>query len=165
MALIQLTQGFQTELDDEDLARVLDFNPKWFVLKSRQTFYACAKNTFLGAQDKPRSYLMSMHRLVMKCTNSFLEVDHKDLDGLHNKKDNLRIVTSALNKRNKRNYSNNTSGCPGVYPNYGRGRANWTAQITINKKQIFLGHFINLDDAINARKKAEQELGFHELDI
>lgn len=50
--------------------------------------------------------------------------------------------------------SNNTSGCPGVSFHHGK----WIAKITYKKISYRLGCFANKEDAIAARKKAEEDL-------
>lgn len=50
--------------------------------------------------------------------------------------------------------SNNTSGCPGVY----KKRNKWSARITHNKVTYTLGDYEGLEQAISARKEAEQFL-------
>lgn len=52
--------------------------------------------------------------------------------------------------------SNNTSGVNGVYWNRKSGK--WIAQIGFKKKTYYLGSFMNKDDAIRARKRAEERL-------
>ena len=54
---------------------------------------------------------------------------------------------------NKDVQRNSTSGYKGISLQNGR----WTARIYYNKKQIFLGYFDNINDAINARKEAEEK--------
>lgn len=49
--------------------------------------------------------------------------------------------------------SNNTSGYKGVYMN----RNKWVASITFQKKYHYLGRFDNKEDAIKARKEAEEK--------
>lgn len=49
---------------------------------------------------------------------------------------------------------NNKSGHKGVY--WDNKKNKWCAQITTQKKKIHLGRFDNIDDAINAREKAEK---------
>jgi hypothetical protein len=49
--------------------------------------------------------------------------------------------------------SNNTSGITGVYWN----KEKWNAIIIKNRKRIYLGSFINKDDAIKARLEAEKK--------
>lgn len=49
--------------------------------------------------------------------------------------------------------SDNTSGVTGVY--WCKSRNKWNAEIRINSKKINLGYFINKEDAIKARKRAE----------
>ena len=55
-------------------------------------------------------------------------------------------VTRSPNK-------NNTSGVPGV--SFEAKINKWRAQITVNKIKVFLGYFINKEDAIRARQEAE----------
>jgi len=89
-----------------------------------------------------------------------LFMDHIDGNGLNNAWDNLRDVTCKENGRNQKIASDNTSGFTGVYFDKRYGR--WTASIMGNKKPIFLGSFEYKQDAINARKKANIEHGYHE---
>ena len=55
-----------------------------------------------------------------------------------------------------RKYSNNTSGTTGVY--WIKHLEKWQAMIGINKKHVNLGFYVNIEDAIKARKDAEEEL-------
>lgn len=49
----------------------------------------------------------------------------------------------------------NTSGYPGVW--YHKKRGLWEAYISIHRKRIFLGRYAKKEDAIKARKRAEEE--------
>ena len=53
---------------------------------------------------------------------------------------------------NRRKGSNNTTGVVGVY----RDRGSWRAMITRMKKTHYIGNFSSIEDAIAARKEAEQ---------
>jgi hypothetical protein len=86
-------------------------------------------------------------------------IDHEDGNGLNNRWENLRDVTRLENMRNRRKYKNNTSGVVGVVWNKARGK--WQVQIKVKGTLIFLGYFVNKDDAIKARKKADIKYGFH----
>lgn len=56
---------------------------------------------------------------------------------------------------NQKNTANNTSGYRGVYQ---RENSRWRAAIGFQGKVYNLGTFVNLEDAVAARKKAEEEL-------
>ncbi len=62
---------------------------------------------------------------------------------------NVRNLTSKLAK-------NNTSGVKGVH--WDKVRNKWVAQIEFKKKHYFLGRFSKKEDAIKARKKAEETM-------
>ena len=72
---------------------------------------------------------------------------------------NLRSVTSQENAQNSALKSTNTSGVVGVH--WDRPRKKWTARIVVNGKHKRLGRFYNITDAIEARKRAELQHGFH----
>jgi hypothetical protein len=54
---------------------------------------------------------------------------------------------------------NNSSGYTGVY--WYRATEKWGATIKFNHKSLHLGFFIDISDAISARKAAEIQYGFH----
>ena len=66
------------------------------------------------------------------------ELDHRDLDKANNRHDNLRPATRKQNASNCKVRSHSKSGMKGVYvmPN---GKS--IAQITVNRKSIYLGTF------------------------
>lgn len=86
------------------------------------------------------------------------ELDHIDLDKSNNRWHNLRLATRSQNNTNKERYRNNTSGYKGISW-YEKGKC-WRAKIQKDRKQIHLGSFSRIEDAILAYKKAAKE--FHE---
>lgn len=80
------------------------------------------------------------------------KVDHKDGDGLNNKFNNLRLASDTQNAQNTKKRSDNTSGFKGVSWHNKLGQ--WRAVIVVNKKQIHLGTFWDIQDAVAAYKKA-----------
>lgn len=96
-----------------------------------------------------------MHRLVMKCNDETLVVDHINHNIKDNRKNNLRIVTPQQNAMNRVIYSNNTSGVTGV--SWNERDQLWVSYITYKYKTIRLGCYVNFNDAVKARKKAEEK--------
>jgi len=86
------------------------------------------------------------------------QIDHIDGCRDNNALNNLRVVTNSINQRNRRMGETNTSGTTGVYWN--AENKNWRARIVIDRVPICLGSFDRKEDAIVARKAAEQEHGF-----
>lgn len=104
--------------------------------------------------------LTSMHHLILKKYNpnltfdSHIQTDHINRNRFDNRKQNLRVVTVNDNLKNRGMFKNNTSGCKGVSMVNGL----WRASIGCNNENYVLGNFTNFDDAVNARKDAEQNL-------
>jgi hypothetical protein len=88
------------------------------------------------------------------------QIDHIDGDGLNNRINNLRDVTSRQNSRNARLIWNSKSGTMGV--SFCNEKGMWRARINTNSGRKHLGRFIDIEDAIAARKAAEIEYGYHE---
>lgn len=78
---------------------------------------------------------------------------------LRNRVSNLRAVTHAENLRNCNKHKNNKSGIAGVC--WRERDKRWIAQISFNKKYIYLGSFLEKKQAIEVRKKAEVHYGFY----
>ena len=82
-------------------------------------------------------------------------IDHINHNTLDNRKQNLRIVTRVQNQMNMSKRKDNTSGFTGVH--FNKRSDKWMATIQVNYKSINLGTFKNKEDAIEARKKAEEK--------
>ena len=81
-------------------------------------------------------------------------VDHKDRNPLNNNINNLRWATPSENNMNSSIQRNNKSTCAGV--NYDKKSNKWKVRIRINGKQKHIGHYLNFDEAIAARKEQEE---------
>lgn len=101
------------------------------------------------------------HRLVFvylfgECGPS---VDHIDGNPSNNKSCNLRLVDQQTNSKNSKKPKSNKSGCAGV--SFDDVNRKWRATIKVDRKQIHLGRFTSIGDAIKTRKQAELKYGFH----
>lgn len=105
-----------------------------------------AYNSKTGRYNK----LLRLHRFIMECPEE-LVVDHINGDKLDNRKDNLRICTQADNCKNRVLLKTNTSGVSGV--RWNKINNNW--RVFIGNKNI--GSYKDFDDAVKARKKAEEK--------
>lgn len=86
------------------------------------------------------------------------QVDHINRDRTDNKANNLRLATNRSEQMQNQNIrKDNTSGHQGVrwYSPYKK----LVAYITVNKKRKTIGYFLNIEDAITARKIFKKE--FH----
>lgn len=86
------------------------------------------------------------------------QIDHINGVPSDNRIENLRDVENSINHRNIKLPSNNTSGRIGVCFNKRTGK--WKAEITVNKKYIFIGMFTTFEEACAAREAVEKEHGF-----
>ena len=96
-----------------------------------------------------------MSRLVMNENNPNIRIDHQNHNTMNNRKSNLRRATSSENAMNSELSSANTSGVTGVL--FDKKWNKWVASIMVNYKSIHLGRFDNFDDAVKARKEAEEK--------
>lgn len=88
------------------------------------------------------------------------QIDHINGDRTDNRPENLREVGLVENARNQRLQRSNSSGTSGVC--WDRQHKKWLVQIGNGKRNVKVGRFKNLEQAVAARKKAERDLGYHE---
>ena len=89
-----------------------------------------------------------IHNVIMNDKS----IDHKDNDGLNNKKSNLRKCTNSENVINRKIQSNNTSGYKGV--SLIKKSNKWNAYIKTKNKRIHLGNYESKIDAAKAYNQA-----------
>lgn len=95
-----------------------------------------------------------MHRYILNENNPSNIIDHINRNKLDNRKSNLRNITNQGNAMNTSVSKSNKTGHLGIsLTSYGKYRA----RIMVDGKEIRLGNFWNLNEAINARKKAEKK--------
>jgi hypothetical protein len=142
MFTVPLTRGKVAMIDDEDTERVLAH--KWFAkwFKSGGRYYAGRY-----VYNKGKLKLILMHRFILDAPTG-IEVDHKNMDGLDNRRSNIRLATHGENQHNKCAYRQNKSGFKGVHFNKRRG--GFCAQIQHRKVPHYLGCFDTPEDAARA---------------
>ena len=90
-----------------------------------------------------------LHNILLGPAPEGMEWDHENRDRLDNRRKNLRLVTAIVNRRNKTPRHDNTTGISGVC--WKEDMKRWRA--TLSNKH--LGYFPTVEEAIQARRKAE----------
>ena len=122
-----------------------------------------------GGNPKPSRYKrlvidgkpIMCHRIIWKLEKKEepLYIDHIDGDRHNNKIENLRSIPFRENSLNQAKSSKNTSGVVGVY--WEKERNLWRASISHGGKEIRLGRYKTLIDAVAERMRAEKLYGYH----
>ena len=89
------------------------------------------------------------------------QIDHINGDRTDNRIENLRVVTATENNRNRKVPKTNISGRIGVSRS-SRSPGRWQAFIKKDGKSRYLGSYRSVEEASEARQKAERALGYHE---
>ena len=92
-----------------------------------------------------------LHRMLLDNPEGM--VDHKNGNSLDNTRSNLRLATRQENLRNSKMSRANTSGVKGVSRHNGK----WRARIGLEGKDVSLGQYMCKDEAIAARREAEEK--------
>lgn len=125
---IPLSGGGVALVDEFDAARVIAAGP-WHARPHGRTTYA---QRHVTRADGART-TQQMHTLIM----GVVGVDHRNHDGLDNRRSNLRPASQSQNTANQRQRRDNTSGYRGV----SRKRRRWIAQIRVNGVQQHIGTY------------------------
>ena len=137
---IPLSGGFVALVDEEDYGRLSQH--KWFAQRGKRTTYAARD------QHAPARRRMYMHREILGLPDGrTMNADHKNGNGLDNRRENLRVGTQSQNLANRAGWGK-TSRYKGVTWNKKRGV--WVASVCVNYKHHFLGHFSLEEEAARA---------------
>lgn len=145
---IPLTYGKFAVIDADDEPLVSGF--RWRAHERFGIWYAIAN----VARDGRRS-LIQMHRLITDAPVG-VYVDHRNGDGLDNRRSNLRHCSNSQNQQNRHQLTTNTSGYRGV--TWNRASNKWQAAIKHQQESHYLGLYEHLEDAARAYDAAAREL-------
>jgi len=100
---------------------------KWCAsIRQDGQIYAIRRKVFPDGSSK----LVTLHREIMGKSESHIQVDHINGNGLDNRRRNLRFCTPSQNSTNQKLRSTNTTGFRGVTREWGK----FVAKITIDGK-------------------------------
>lgn len=145
IACISLRSGGFAVVDVADLPLVSGF--VWHHHRGAHTTYAASK--------QPDGRLL-MHRVILGLTDASIPVDHRDLNGLNNRRSNLRISTKSVNGQNTPLRAGTKSGFKGV--RWHNASSLWHAVITKDRRQHSLGYHKRAEDAARRYDAAAVEL-------
>jgi hypothetical protein len=93
-----------------------------------------------------------MHREILQLYDLSVRIDHRNRDGLDNRRENLRMATPGQNLQNSRKRYGTTSQFKGV--SWAKRSNKWRAQIGMNYIRRELGLFRLEEDAARAYDSA-----------
>lgn len=138
--VLPLSQGRFALVDPDDPLEPWQF--KWAATKNRHRWYAVRKIRRLGGPGYERVYL---HRYLTATPN---KVDHRNGDGLDDRRCNLRPATNGQNMAAAGTRKDNKSGHMGVMLYVRTNR--WLVQAG----NAYVGYFATFDLAVDAYHRA-----------
>jgi hypothetical protein len=159
---IPLTQGLYATVDDDDVAMLSPF--KWYAIRVNHTqrvaYYATTTvhTPGLRSRDKGGSRMVQMHRFILGLKTGDPSVDHRDGDGLNNRRANLRLATDRQNAQNRRpRLSDGRGALTSTYKGVSRTGSHWRAMIDVDGQQVYLGQFDTPAEAAHAYDAAARK--------
>lgn len=140
---VVLTRGYVAIIDEADWPIVSQF--KWHATKARNStgWYASACLS-KALQEQHGFRHIKLHQLILGRPGGI--IDHRDGNGLNNRRENLRVATVADNARNSRKQVRaTTSRFKGV--SWSKKFSCWAVYLCVNSKNKFLGHFKDEEEA------------------
>jgi hypothetical protein len=144
--LFPLSKRAFAMVDDADFELVSQF--KWYLKPAIKTSYAQRSMR----EPSGRFVAQSLHRFLLGVTHPKVLVDHRDRDGLNNRRNNLRVATRSQNGANQAKRPGLSSTLKGVC--WRKQNRKWHAQIAVNGKKLHLGYFADEKDAAAAYRAA-----------
>ena len=132
---LQNTKDMYTIVDDDTYEDLNKY--KCNAHYSRENSIPCAQGRVFIKGKKVR---VRMHRYIMLVFDREDQVDHKNLNPLDNRRENLRVCTNLQNQMNRGPRRGSSSKYKGVQ--WDKGRNRWKAGITIKGKLHFIGRYL-----------------------
>lgn len=136
MKEIPLTREKIALVDDSDFARVICY--KWYAYPEQGGHWYAVRDM----RNNGKRQFVSMHRFILAPPPGVV-VDHINMDGLDNRRENLRLCSHAENMRNHKKMLNTISRFKGVTWECNK----WRVRINSNGKLLHLGLYESEEDA------------------
>lgn len=134
----------ETLIDTEELRRLEDFGRRWFASDIQGRTVVQAHTVWDKHTGTSESIYLS--RFLLGVTDPRVSVDYHNHDTLDNRKKNFIPLSSSGNGLHRADVNkNNTSGYLGV--TWSKNANKWLAQITHNRKNKYLGLFVDKEEA------------------
>jgi hypothetical protein len=147
--ILPLTKGQQAIIDAGDAARV--GTRCWFSgydPKGKRFYAACAT-----VNERGRKSTIKLHRFILGITDPKVKVDHKNHNGLDNRRENLRDCTQAENGANSLLYKSNKIGHKGILQDKRRSPPYYGVQMKVNKVRHAKWGFATIEEAVKYREE------------
>ena len=146
-------QIFECIIDSEDFNEVDSIKNSWYVSKRRGMYYVYYQPTIDG---KRRTVML--HQFLLETFGKKFEVvvDHIDGDTMNNRRKNIQVTSQLENVHKAKVMKTNKLGVKHV--RFRSDRNKYQVQFERNRKNIHVGYFDTLDDAIQARDNYLKEV-------
>ena len=138
-----MSAGLQVPLKNTDKVAIIDLEDLKMVSglnwRLGNGYAACSFKTDNGFR---RVY---MHRLILEAPEG-KEVDHKNMDRLDNRRENIRLCSRAENKWNENPSKKNKSGYRGI--SWFTRDGKWQVMLRHLGNRIFLGRYFDIKEAV-----------------
>lgn len=146
-ALIPLSKGRFAIVDAEDYPMLAKFN--WYYHSGHYASTSIMENT--------KKSTVMMHRVILGLSQTDpIHVDHRNGNGLDNRKANLRTASRSQNLSNRGRERDNKSGYKGITQTYTRRGEPCGWQVRC--KHTYIGHFKTAEEAALAYDVAARKI-------
>jgi hypothetical protein len=149
LAFVPLTKGYEAVIDAADVPLVDGVN--WHAAVQRDGRVYVKRSLWVNGKH----FNVMLHRVIAG-TPAEQDTDHKNGNGLDNRRANLRNATTSENMCNQRKKPNTASELKGIHWNDACSK--WRAKITIRGQKHSLGLFATQEAAHEAYCQAARSL-------
>jgi hypothetical protein len=161
------TRIYNNSLTAEFVRQIFNYDPETGILTWKEALnWRIVIGSTAGSikkggriQVKVNGRMYQVHRIIwLYVTGEWpnYEIDHKDLNPGNNIWTNLRPATTQQNCYNRPMFKNNTSGFKGV--RYKKSTGKWEARIKHMYKDVQIGTFNTVEEAVQAYEEASKRL-------